>query len=391
MAKVKVSFFVHDLADNPVGRTIALANALKSDYDVEMLGFLISGDQVYRPYRDLFEYKTVRCDHGLPNLKRAMKPLCSLCTGDVIYGCKPLITSFLPALIAAGFPQKKRPLFLDADDDHWGYPTTAQLLRDPLCGARAVDGWAYTRLLHPFTWYLDGATVVSTVLQKRYGGILLRHGPDEREFDPARPDLLDTKRLREQFGLPQNRKLLLFAGTPRAHKGIYTLQQALLRPESADWDLVLVSPPDHPDVLESRRVLGDRCHLLGFRSYTDMPALLAATDAVPLPQMRVPFAEGQLPAKLFDAMSMASPIIASDVGDLGSILGEKRGWVIEPNKPEQLAAALAEIAANPQEAAVRGRKAREWFLAEACGTVIHKRLDDMIQKSLPRYKSTSRK
>ncbi|MEP7351653.1 MAG: glycosyltransferase family 4 protein [Acidobacteriota bacterium] len=390
MAKLKVSFFVHDLADNPVGRTIALANALKSEYDVEVLGFLISDDQVYRPYRDLFEYKTVRCGHGLPNLKRAMKPLYSMCTGDVIYACKPLITSFLPALFAAGFP-KQRPLFLDVDDDHWGYPTAKELLQDPFCGARSVDGWAYSRLLHPFTWLLDGATVVSTVLQKRYGGILLRHGPDEKEFDPARPDLLDVKQLRERFGLPQDRKLLLFAGTPRAHKGIYTLQQALLRPESADWDLALVSPLDHPDVLAIRQALGNRCHLLGFRSYTDMPALLAATDAVPLPQMRVPFAEGQLPAKLFDAMSMAKPIIASQVGDLGKVLGEKRGWVIEPNQPEQLAAALAEVSANPTEAAARGSKAREWFLAEACGTVIRDRLHAMIQNSLVRYPAITRR
>jgi len=376
--KSRISFFVHDLANNPVGRTIALANALKPLYDIEILGFLISGDQVYHPYRNLFNYKTIRCGTGLRNVFAAMKPLCSMASGDVIYACKPLITSFLPSIAAAGFP-KRRPLFLDVDDDHWGNPVASEMLRDPFGGLREIDGWLYTRALHPFTYFVDGATVVSTELQKRYGGILIRHGPDENEFDPSRPEFADPILCRRELRLPENRRLLLFAGTPRAHKGLSTLIEALHRPECKNWDLVLVAPPTHPDVVEALQRLRNRCHSLGFIPYSEMPRLLAAVDAVPVLQRDVTFARSQVPAKLLDAMSMAKPIVASRVGDLDEILGAgKRGWVVKPDSEVELAVALAEIEVGPKQAAGRGSKAREWFLAEASASTIRQRIAPLI-------------
>ena len=380
--KSRISFFVHDLADNPVVRAVALANALKPLYEIEILGLLITGKDVYAPYRNLYEYKTIRCDYGLPNIMAALKPLYSMASGDIIYACKPLITSFLPALFAAKFT-RRRLLFLDVEDDHWGHPETSDILSDPFCGLRNVDGWLYTRILHPFTFLVDGITVVSTELQQRYGGMIIRHGPDELEFDPARPDLRDAGLCRQRFNLPSHRKLLLFAGIPRAHKGFPILLEALQRPECDNWDLVMACPPTHPDSIEMLRILGTRCRALGFVPYSDMPALLAAVDAVPLPQLPVPFARSQVPAKLLDAMSMAKPIIASRVGDLGEILGEgDRGWVVKPGCPAELALALTEIETNPDEAARRGAKAREWFLAEASGSTIRSRLHTLIQTKL---------
>ncbi|MBI3472506.1 MAG: glycosyltransferase family 4 protein [Candidatus Solibacter usitatus] len=111
--------------------------------------------------------------------------------------------------------------------------------------------------------------------------------------------------------------------------------------------------------------------------------MLAAADAVPVPQRAMPFAESQLPAKLLDAMSMAKPIVASRVGDLTDILGHgDRGWLVEPGSPGEVARALAEIEASPREAARRGANARQWFLAEASASTIRQRLHTMIQTGL---------
>lgn len=376
----RISFFVHDLASNPIGRTIALANALKPLYDVEMVGFLISGDEVNAPYRGLFPYKTIRCSTGLKNILGAERALTSLATGEIIYACKPLITSLLPALMAAGVLSRKRRVFLDVDDDHWGNPTFGEVLRDPLCGGRDLDGWLYTRLLHPFALSLDGISVSSKAIQRRYGGVLVRHGPDETEFDPSAPAFRDQESCRRRLGLPLTGKFAVFAGTPRGHKGLGVLVEALLRPEAHNWSLVLVTPPNHPEALDARQCLGERCLPLGFLPYTEMPTLLSAVDAVPLPQLATVFAESQMPAKLLDAMSMAKPIVASRVGDLKEIVGEgERGWMVEPGSPLELASALTEIEANPREAGRRGANARDWFLAEASGSAIRKRLVAMIE------------
>jgi glycosyltransferase involved in cell wall biosynthesis len=113
-----------------------------------------------------------------------------------------------------------------------------------------------------------------------------------------------------------------------------------------------------------------------------MPMLLAAVDAVPVPQLDMPFAQSQLPAKALEAMAMACAVITTRVGDLPEILGEgldtMRGWLVPPGNPAALAAALVEIAARPDEARARGRAAREWFLEEASQAVIESRLLSLI-------------
>ncbi len=379
--KPKISFFVHDLAENPVGRTFCLVKALEPLYDIEILGFLMSGDDIHLPYRGLCNYKTVRCPFGLKHVYNNLEALYKQATGDVMYACKPLMTSFLPAVLAAGW--RKHPLFLDIDDDHWTAPPFGQVLRDPFGPFRNVDSWGFTRLLHPLTIRLDGASVVTRKHLKRYGGVLLRHGPDEHEFDPSLPHLSNAAACRDALKLPQDRKLLLFGGIPRHHKGLLVLVEAMQRPECREWDLVLSSPKDNPDVMKIQALLGDRCHVLGFRSHPEMAPLLAACDAVPLPQRQVPFAAGQIPAKALEAMSMAKPIVASDVGDLGEILGYgERGWIVPPESVDALAAALAEVAGNPTEARRRGQAAREWYMENASAAAQRKLLDGMIRPKL---------
>ena len=48
----RVSVFVHDLSENAVVRAAPLAAALADDFEVEMLGLLPAGKELYPPYRD---------------------------------------------------------------------------------------------------------------------------------------------------------------------------------------------------------------------------------------------------------------------------------------------------------------------------------------------------
>src|SRR4051812_24292241 len=96
----KISFFVHDLAANPIVRAAALAAAASRDAEVEVIGFLHSGDDVYEPYRDQFTYKTLRVHLETGRALRALPQLAAMATGDILYACKPLITTLGPALWA---------------------------------------------------------------------------------------------------------------------------------------------------------------------------------------------------------------------------------------------------------------------------------------------------
>lgn len=362
----RISFFVHDLANNPVVRAAPLAQALAGAFDVELLGFLHGDRDVYEPYRTLFEYRTLRVPLDTAQVMRALPRLAAMATGDIVYACKPLVPTFGAGLLASSFGRRK-PLLLDVEDDErvpMGTTPLDVLWRDVLKGWRHATAWKYTLAVHAFTGCAQAVTVSTVPLQARYGGTIVRHGPDETVFDPAHAPAPATARA--SFGLPQDVPLALFAGMPQPHKGFGVLRAALADPRCAAWHLALAGPEGHPEFEACRTMLGPRCHYVGVVPQDRMPALLAAADVAPVPQLDVRFARSQLPAKALEAMAMGCPPIASRVADLPEMLGEGvRGWLVEPGDAASLAEALADAAARPEERAKRGRAARAWFLEHA--------------------------
>lgn len=362
----RVSFFVHDLANNPVVRAAPLAQALAGHFDVELLGFLHGDREVYEPYRSLFEYRTLRVPLDTTRLLPALPRLAAMATGDVIYACKPLVPTLGAGLVASGFG-RRRPLLLDVEDDErvpMGVSPGDVLWRDVLKGWRHATAWKFTLAVHAFVPCAAAVTVSTSRLQARYGGTIVRHGPDEHTFDPAvAPARAEARRA---FDLPPDVPLALFAGMPQPHKGFAVLRDALADPRCADWHLALAGPAGHPEFEACATRLGSRCHYLGVIPQARMPALLAAADVAPVPQLAVRFALSQLPAKALEAMAMGCPPVASRVSDLPEMIGnDERGWLVEPGDADGLAAALADAAARPEERVRRGRDARTWFLAHA--------------------------
>ena len=87
--------------------------------------------------------------------------------------------------------------------------------------------------------------------------------------------------------------------------------------------------------------------------FNDVPKYLSMADLVILPQRRIVQAMGQIPAKIFDAMAMAKPIIATDVSDLRRIL-DGCGIIIEPEDIDSLACKIDWVFSNPTDASALG-------------------------------------
>ena len=118
--------------------------------------------------------------------------------------------------------------------------------------------------------------------------------------------------------------------------------------------------------------------VLGPQPFKDTPKFVAAADLVVLFQSASPAAQGQLPAKVFDAMSMAKPIIASSVSDLPVIL-EGCGEIVEPGDVDSLARAIAVLLDDPGRASELGRRARQKCLAEYSYDALGPKLRDIIE------------
>jgi glycosyltransferase involved in cell wall biosynthesis len=101
-------------------------------------------------------------------------------------------------------------------------------------------------------------------------------------------------------------------------------------------------------------LLEDQFLDLGIQPIRDLPKLLSLTDLIVI-QTKSPVSIGQTPAKVFDAMAMAKPIIGTSTSELPEIL---KGccWIVEPGNIKQLPEAIQYILDHPLQSKEMGWK-----------------------------------
>jgi glycosyltransferase involved in cell wall biosynthesis len=372
---MKISALIPNLATNCIVRAWPILKVLERRYEVEVIGSLMGQEELFPPYAREFSYKVVRWERPgkiLANLKQLQAAI----SGDIVYAFKPLTASFGAALL--GKFRGRLPIILDIEDwETWKLHQHGTGLKHVLRLARHLvgPGWLvphsrkYRYLMERCSPLADATTVVSSFLRKRYGGVLLRHGANTAVFNPAR---YHKKTLREKWGIAPHLRLILFTGTPSPYKGIDDLLAALDLVSARDVRL-LMAGKDSLAAPPAGKVLH-----LGYQPHSVMPELLAMADLVVLPQRRHPLAEAQIPAKVFEAMAMARPIVATAVSDLPEIL-TGCGMVVEPENVAQLAAAIESVLTDQQYAEDLAWKAREKCIREYSWEAMDRVLEEVIR------------
>jgi glycosyltransferase involved in cell wall biosynthesis len=162
--------------------------------------------------------------------------------------------------------------------------------------------------------------------------------------------------LRGELGLDPGTQLLVAVGNLYNVKGHRHLVDAIARLAGRYplLHLAICGRGDLEGPLKAQAgVLGiaDRVHVLGLRP--DVPGVLAAADVFVHPSL----SEG-LPLALLEAMFAARPIVASDVGDVGTALaGGEAGVLVPAGDPSALAAAIARLLDDPRSARSLGDRA----------------------------------
>jgi glycosyltransferase involved in cell wall biosynthesis len=106
------------------------------------------------------------------------------------------------------------------------------------------------------------------------------------------------------------------------------------------------------ETLVSELGLAGAVKFLGVRS--DVPALLARADCLLLSSDY----EG-CPFSVLEAMAAGVPVVATRVGGVAELVAEETGLLVEPGRPDLLAAAVAELFADPARARALGEAGRE--------------------------------
>jgi glycosyltransferase involved in cell wall biosynthesis len=366
----KISLIVSDLSKSGAGRwggavrPFLLAQALRQlGCEVKIYGFTQNGDDLaIAATPELAIISTLGGNY--PQFFRSARSLLKQIDGDILYAYKPKPSSFGLSLL--GKLTKGRPLILDIDDwelswcggDSWRYrPSVKQLVKDllkPDGALRNPDDRLYLGWMEKLVARANAVTVHTQFLKHRFGGSYVPNGKDTKLFNP---DLHDAIALKAQYGL-SNYRVLMFPGAPRPYKGVEDVLEALDLLNQPDIRLVIVGGSPYDDYDHQLMEKWGRWIIkLPKMPYEVMPSVIAAADVIVVPQRNTPASEAQFPLKLTDGMAMAKPILSTRVGDIPDILGDT-GYLADAGAPEQLAAAIRQIFAEPEVAIAQGKKAR---------------------------------
>ncbi len=371
---MKISFLCFDLSDNSLGRAAILARTLARHHPVELVGPAKQGKTWY-PLRDLdLPIKTFLWKR-YPAFVLTVRQMLRAIDGDVLFACKLRPTSFGVGLLKKWLSGK--PLLVDIDDWELGFFYRADFFGrvGRFLNFSNPNGLPHTWLMEKLVRFADGITVSNRFLENRFSGTLLYHCRDTSLLDPEK---FDPDRAKEKLGV-KNKKVVMFLGTPRKHKGVDDLILAVSKIDRPDVRLVIIGAEDGPESFPGGdRLKKDQLVVLPMIPFKDLPEHLAAADVVVIPQRKTKDTVGQMPAKIFDAMAMAKPIVSTRVSDIPEVLGDT-GYLVEPDNVQQLADAINHVFNHPEEALLKGKKARERCIARYDIKVMEKQLLELVK------------
>ena len=161
---------------------------------------------------------------------------------------------------------------------------------------------------------------------------------------------------------------ILFAGSLYASKAVDLLLEALA--EVTDARLEIAGEGEEEPALRAQALalgIGERVSFLGHCDAEAMDAAYRRAHVLALPSRVVE----NSPLVILEAGSRGRPAVAAHAGGVPELVEPPaRGWTFPAGDVGELAAALREIASDPQEAAARGRRMAAW-VQEHCDPQQH--------------------
>lgn len=268
----------------------------------------------------------------------------------------------------------RRPYVFHVADPWPDFPIAMGMLRSSFARRLA--------LLNEIVAYRSAAAVTTVTpslvarLERKAGAggkvRLLPNGVDVERFDPT----VDPSFARRRFGWPEARLSLAYVGTVGLAQGLGTLMSAMAELQGSGIVLHVVGGGAQRSAMVDeiqRRQLRDIVFHEPVQA-DEVPAVLAAADAVLVLLRRGPLYDESLPTKLVEGLAAGRPIIVSADGEAARIVRNNRAGSVAPAED---AAALAKAITQIGEARDRramGRRGRALAESEYARAAIVERL-----------------
>lgn len=381
-----VSFLMPDMNGPVLGPVTVLARHLQGAFDVQIVGPDL-GHGVCPMYRGAFPYTVIPCPrlYRYPNYWWERGRLERAVTGDLIIPVKA-VGDTIPLALRL---KKARGAAVVPYLDEWDGALLARLsplerfVRRIRHAHHPLEDVYYPRVERLIP-RCDSVISTSRFLQRRFGGEIIPMGVDCEFFQPCSPE--ESRALKRELGLADKR-LIVFGGVVRPHKGIELIPRAVARAGLSDARFLIVGPVnEHVRALQEDPELAPWIVTAGPQPRNQMPRFLSLADLIVLPLQDTLLAQSQVPCKIYEAMAMARPILASDVSDMSEILAGC-GWVAPAGDVRALADTMGAIFADPAEARRRGEAARARCLAQYSSEIARGLLIDLVNLVLKETRS----
>ncbi|MCV6614200.1 MAG: glycosyltransferase family 4 protein, partial [Cellvibrionaceae bacterium] len=185
----------------------------------------------------------------------------------------------------------------------------------------------------------------------------ISNGVDDQKFHPEGPSM------REQWQIPEGRVVVLMARRLVEKNGVMYFAEAAKFLKDQPLQLVIAGQGDERDKVEkilAQHGMLEHTTFLGGVANHEMPQVYRAADISVLPSLMEATSITAL-----ETMACGVPLVTTNVGGLPFLVDHgNTGLLVEPREPEQLAAAIVDLAGDPERRAAMGRAARQRIEAE---------------------------
>lgn len=188
---------------------------------------------------------------------------------------------------------------------------------------------------------------------------------------------VDRNGKRKEIGVPENAFVIVSAGELNKNKNTEVIVKTLglLKDTNIHYVACGVGPEQNKLQKFADKIgVSERFHLLGYR--TDMPEIMAVSDVFTM----MSFREG-IPRSLLEAMDLGLPCVGSDTRGIRDLIDDKGGFICNPRKENEFAAAFLDLKENPEKCSEMGEHNKKKVSAYS-DEVVRKELKDIYKKAL---------
>jgi glycosyltransferase involved in cell wall biosynthesis len=192
---------------------------------------------------------------------------------------------------------------------------------------------------------------------------------------------IDTKKIKNNYGIEDKSKLVLFVGRLVPQKGVEYLIDAVPLVTNRSVYFYIIGDGWSRSILEKlalSKKQGDRIRFLGFIPDTERIELTKSADVLVVPSIYEPFGIVAL-----EGMAAGVPVIASNIGGLSEIIEhDKTGVLVYSKNPESIAWGINKVLYNNEYSRSIIQNAKKKVIEVYSWKAIAKKTIELYQESI---------